>query len=94
MIVGNREVLINGWQKHAGAKAPLAAWFAEAERARWRSPSDIKQSYASASFLAGNTVIFNIKGNRYRLGVKVNYVAGIVLVKWFGTHAEYDKIKF
>jgi mRNA interferase HigB len=94
MIVGNRGVLIKGWQKHADAKTPLSAWFAEAERARWRSPLDIKQSYASASFLAGNTVIFNIKGNRYRLAVKVNYMVGIVLLKWFGTHAEYDKLNF
>jgi mRNA interferase HigB len=94
MIVGNREALLKGWQKHADAKGPLAAWFAEAERAQWRSPSDIKQRYASASILAGNMVVFNIKGNRYRLAVKVNYAAGIALVKWFGTHAEYDKMKF
>jgi mRNA interferase HigB len=94
MILSNREELIKGGRKHADAKGPLAAWFADAEQAQWRNPADIKQRYASASFLTGNVVIFNIKGNRYRLAVRVNYTAGLVLVKWFGTHAEYDKMKF
>jgi len=94
MIIANRQALIDGGQKHADAKGQLTAWFAEVEKAKWVGPSDLKQRYASASFLAGNVVIFNVKGNRYRLVSKVNYAGGIVLVKWFGTHAEYDKMKF
>jgi len=57
---------------------------------RWH----IKRRYVTASFLAGNVAIFNVRGNRYRLVVKVNYPAQVVLVKWFGTHAEYDKERF
>jgi mRNA interferase HigB len=94
MIVTNRQVVTDGGQKHADAKGRLEAWFADTENAKWRHPGDIKQRYASVSILAGNVVIFNIKGNRYRLVAKVNYAAGIVLVKWFGTHAAYDKMKF
>lgn len=63
-------------------------------QARWFGPIDIKRRYPSASFLAENVVIFNVRGNRYRLVVKVNYPAQLVLVKRFGTHAEYDKQKF
>ena len=64
------------------------------ERARWESPQDIKRVYRSADFLAGNRVIFNIKGNRYRLVVQVVYVGGDVIIEWVGTHAEYTKRRF
>ena len=63
-------------------------------RARWESPQDIKRVYRSADFLAGNRVIFNIKGNRYRLVVQVVYVGGYVIIEWVGTHAEYTKRRF
>jgi mRNA interferase HigB len=88
MIIANRSALLEGWEKHADAKGALVAWFTEAEKAQWRSPSDIKVRYASASIWPGNVVVFNVRGNRYRLAVKVNYAAGIVMVQWFGTHAE------
>lgn len=70
MTVVNRQTLIAGGQKHSAAKMRLEAWFAEVEKARWQGPFDIKQGYASASFLTGNVIIFNIKGNHYRLVVK------------------------
>jgi mRNA interferase HigB len=94
MNVVNRQVLIAGWTRHADARRPVQAWLAEAECDRWTGPKDIKRRFASASILADNVVIFNIKGNRYRLAVKVHFSSGIVLVKWFGTHAEYDRKKF
>jgi mRNA interferase HigB len=74
------------------AEQPLKAWFAEASAAKWRSPNDIKSRYRSASFVADRRVIFNICGNKYRLIVHVNYEIGVVLVKFIGTHAEYDEI--
>ena len=74
------------------AEQPLKAWFAEATPAKWKSPSDIKAKYGSASFVADRRVIFNICGNKYRLVVHVNYEIGVVLVKFVGTHAEYDQI--
>jgi len=94
MNVLNRQLLAAARKRHADAQPSLDAWLAEATEARWTRPLDIKRRYASASFLAENVVIFNVRGNRYRLAVKVNYPAQLVLVKWFGTHAEYNKQKF
>lgn len=79
---------------HADARGALDAWRIEVERALWSGPQDIKARFATASFLAGNRVIFNIKGNSYRLVVKVRFQNGIVLIEWGGTHAEYDKQDF
>lgn len=81
-------------KKHADIRGPLDAWRKEVERETWHSTQDIKKRYPSADFLAENRVIFNIKGNSYRLVVKVRYQGGIVLIEWIGTHAEYDKKKF
>ncbi len=81
-------------QTHADARGPLNAWQNEVERSQWQSSQDIKQRYSSADFLADNRVIFNVKGNRYRLVVQVRYLGGLVVVEWIGTHAEYDKKKF
>lgn len=81
-------------QMHADSRGPLEAWQSEVELAKWACPQDIKDRYQSASFLSDNKVIFNIKGNSYRLVVKIKYQNGIVLIEWVGTHAEYDKKKF
>lgn len=71
---------------------PLRAWYAEAKRANWTKPSDIKKKYKNASFLASNRVVFNIKGNKYRLIVAIKYVFKIVFIRFVGTHKQYDKI--
>lgn len=76
----------------AAGKAQLDAWYAEVAKAEWKSSAELKQQYRSASVLSAERVVFNIKGNDYRLIVAVNYVYGVVLVKWLGTHAEYDQI--
>ena len=68
------------------------AWYALASRSQWKSPSDIKEAYRNASFTANNRVVFNIKGNDYRLVVLVRYYKGLLFVKFVGTHAQYDKI--
>lgn len=81
-------------RKHANAKPALMAWHTVVEHADWRTTHDIKAQFGRADFLARNRVIFNIKGNHYRLLAKVNFLAGIVLVEWIGTHAEYDKQTF
>jgi len=72
----------------------MLAWILEAEEADWSGTADIKARFPSASFLSDNRVVFNIKGNRYRLEVKVSYEIKVVLVKWIGTHAEYSKREF
>lgn len=79
---------------HADSREPLDVWQAEVEQAHWGGPRDVKNRYPSASFLANNRVIFNIKGNTYRVVVKVRYQNSIVLIEWVGTHAEYDKMNF
>jgi mRNA interferase HigB len=81
-------------RSHAELRGPLDAWRAAVERATWAGPQDIKNGFPSASVLADSRVIFNIKGNKYRLVVKVRYQNGIVLIEWIGTHAEYDKQNF
>ena len=86
--------LDNFKRKHADARGPLDAWRLEAERAQWAGPQDIKIRHPSASFLADNKVIFNIKGNTYRLVIKAKYQNGLILIECVGTHAEYDKQKF
>lgn len=80
------------WKGHPDAEQPLKAWYDEARAAAWTSPQDIKDRYASASFVGGNRVVFNIKGNDYRLIVAVAYRFQAVYIKFIGTHAEYDKV--
>lgn len=89
-----RRMLREHWEKpgRGDSEQPLKAWFAEARKAEWQSPQDIKAHYRHASFVGDNRVIFNIAGNKYRLVVHVNYPLGIVLTKFVGTHHEYDKI--
>jgi mRNA interferase HigB len=77
---------------HPRAKAPLEAWFAEAEAAEWGSPHAVKERYASASIVGRNRIVFNIAGNMYRLVVEVHYQHRIVFIKFVGTHEEYDRI--
>jgi len=76
--------------KHADARKWIENWLADTEAATWTAPQQIKSRYASASFLSGNLVIFNVKGHDYRLKVLVAYKTSIVIVRWLGTHAEYD----
>lgn len=80
------------WEEYPDAKDPLLAWFREAELATWKSPGEVKAQYRSASFPGGNRVIFNIKGNDYRLVVRINYPYAVVYIRWIGTHAAYDEI--
>lgn len=80
------------WERHAGAKEPLLAWYREVEKENWDTPAKVKAKYPNASILGGNRVVFNIKGNAYRLVVKINYPARIVYVRFVGTHAQYDHV--
>ena len=89
-IVG-RKVLHELAAKHADVREAVNVWLCEAEEATWKQPTDIKSMYPHASILSGNRVIFNLKGNRYRLEVKISYQTGIVLIKRAGTHAEYSR---
>jgi mRNA interferase HigB len=83
---------LKGSKDQRAVKSALDAWFHEALRARWESPADILKTYANASIVGADRVVFNIKGNSYRLVVAVNYRHQIVFIKWIGTHADYDRI--
>ena len=80
------------WKLHPDAEQPLKAWYEEASNASWAQPADIKAQYRSASVLKNRRVVFNIKGNDYRLIVAIAYKLQIVYVKFIGTHAAYDAV--
>ena len=80
------------WGKHPQAETPLRAWFAIVAAADWTGPADIKAQFRAADFVGDNRVIFDIGGNKYRLVAHVAYPFRRVLVKFVGTHAEYDRI--
>lgn len=80
------------WLKHPQSEVPLRSWYAEASRATWKTPSQIKEAHRQASFVGGDRVVFNIKGNDYRLIAAVRYPQQIMYVRFIGTHAEYDRI--
>ena len=92
MLIITRQKLIACWMEHPDVENALKAWEKEAEHAHWKSPTDIKARYRSADFLPGNRVVFNIKGNHYRLVVKIHYLTGVVYIRFVGTHKEYDRI--
>jgi mRNA interferase HigB len=92
MRIISRKVLKEFTETHPDAKQPLLAWYADVKHANCRSPGDIKRHYRHASFLANNRVVFNIKGNAYRLVAAIQYEFGIVYIRFVGTHREYDHI--
>ncbi|WP_163848074.1 type II toxin-antitoxin system HigB family toxin [Pseudooceanicola aestuarii] len=92
MRIISRPTLRAFGERFPDAKTQLDAWWAEAKRASWRTPSDIKELYRNASILKGGRVVFNICGNKYRLVVKFDYEMGIGLIRFVGTHKEYDQI--
>lgn len=98
MIVIGTDVIEKYFADHAGhkgikaARSQYEAWLDIVTRADWRNPEDAKASYPKASILKASRVVFNIKGNDYRLVARVQYQAGALAIRFFGTHAEYDKI--
>lgn len=80
------------WEKHEDSEQYLKTWFQTASRANWNSPNDIKQSYINASILKDSRVVFNIKGNSFRLIVKFNFERQWAFIRFVGTHEEYNKV--
>jgi mRNA interferase HigB len=81
-----------GHRDQGALKSALDAWFHEAQSAQWRSSAELRELYATASIVSADRVVFNIKGNYYRLVAAVDYEKGIVWIKWLGTHKDYDQI--
>jgi len=92
MRIISKKTLCDYWEKHPSVRSALEAWHADAKKSHWKSPSEIKRRYRNASIIADNRVVFNIKGNDYRLVVAVNYPLEIIYIKFIGTHKEYDRI--
>ncbi|NKB84139.1 type II toxin-antitoxin system HigB family toxin [Brucella grignonensis] len=81
-----------GQKDQSAIKTALDAWFDEVSKAEWASSADVKRLYATASIVSAERIVFNIKGNDYRLVVSVDFEKSIVWIKWIGTHKAYDKI--
>jgi len=92
MRIISKKPLREFWERHVDAQEPLLAWYREVEKEDWDGPAKVKVKYPNASIIGGNRVVFNIKGNAYRLVVKINYPARIVYVRFVGTHAQYDRV--
>jgi mRNA interferase HigB len=88
----SRKALREFWQKHADSEEQLKSWYRETEKATWKNINELKTDYPSASILKDNKIVFNIKGNNYRLIVKFNFDYQISWILFVGTHAEYDNI--
>jgi mRNA interferase HigB len=87
-----RKALREFWARYPDSEQPLLAWYREVEKEDWDSPAKVKEKYRSASIVGDGRVVFNIKGNDYRLVVWINYPYRVVYIRFVGTHAEYDRI--
>jgi mRNA interferase HigB len=98
MIVAGARLVEVYFHAHAGhkgikaARAQYESWLAIVKQAEWRGPDDVKRAHAKASILKGGRVVFNIKGNDFRLIAAVDYLGAVVRIRFFGSHAEYDQI--
>ena len=81
-----------GHKDHAALKTALDAWFHEVRKAQWKNTAEVKRRYATASIVSAERIVFNIRGNAYRLVVAIDFEKGIVWIKWIGTHRDYDRI--
>ncbi len=92
MNIVSRPTLINCWKNYPDSEGQLETWYKAIKRKKWKSLNELKESFPNASILKDNRMKFKIKGNTYRLIVKFNLARQMCFVRWFGTHAEYDKI--
>lgn len=83
---------LTGHKDRKAVQAALESWFQETVKADWQNPADVQRLYRTASIVGSDRVVFNIKGNSYRLVTAIDYKRQIVFVKWIGTHTDYDKI--
>ena len=92
MNVVSRRTLVEFWTKHPPAKSPLEGWYHVARHAAWKGPQDVRSDFNFVDFVSDNRAIFNIRGNSFRLVVRISYEFQNIMVKFVGNHAEYDKI--
>ena len=92
MHIISKKALVEFWGRYTEAEGPLRAWYDHVKRAQWLTPADVQKDYGDDVVLPGNRAVFNIKGNHYRIVVRINYSAHTVYIRFLGTHAEYDRI--
>lgn len=92
MRVIAKKILRTFWTKHPDCEQQLKSWYREAEKGTWKNTNEIKKEYPTASVLVDNRVVFNIKGNNYRLIVRINFQYQMMWIRFIGTHKEYDRI--
>jgi mRNA interferase HigB len=88
----SRKTIVDFYNRQKETRDQLETWYHEVKKAEWNKPQDVKALYGSASIIGKNRVVFNIKGNKYRLITEINYQMKIVYIRFIGTHKEYDKI--
>ena len=92
MRVIAKKTLRDFWKKHKDCEQQLKSWYQEVSNTEWKNSNEIKLEYPTASIIGNNRVVFNIKGNTYRLIIKINFDYQIIWIRFIGTHTEYDKI--
>lgn len=92
MRIISRPRLIEFWKKHPDAETPLRIWFKKVEQSKWKSINDLKHGFPTADYVGNDRVVFDIKGNHYRIVVLIFFSGQKMYIRFVGTHAEYDKI--
>lgn len=92
MNIYNKSTIIEFVLKHADSRVQLMLWYNDVRTKNWKTPNDVKRDFVSASIIGNSRVVFNIKGNKYRMVVAMDYVRGWAQIKFIGTHAQYDRI--
>ena len=92
MRIVSKKKIVDCYLMHTGSKTALEEWYRKVSKAAWKNLNELKQHYPRADYVGNNRVVFNIKGNDYRLIAIVIYVSQKVYVRWIGTHAEYNKV--
>lgn len=91
MLVAGISLLTEFMAEHSDARKPLETWLAVVKEAKWNAPEDVKARFPKASIISNQDVVFNVRGNYYRLHVRISYKVGVVKIVRIGTHREYDK---
>ncbi len=92
MRVISKRTLKEFWGKHRDCEQKLLSWYKAAKQANWKSFDEVKQQFVTCKIVGEDRIIFKIRGNRYKLVVKITFVNQIILIRFIGTHEEYDKI--
>lgn len=92
MHIISRPALIKFWIKHPDSETPLRVWFKKVEQSKWKNINELKADFPTADYVGNNRVVFDIKGNKYRIIILVFFLGQKMFIRFIGTHAEYDKV--